>query len=403
MGENSLHTPGSQTEAVFSILQARVSRVQMAEEPVMESMITGFLLTVLMSLVTFAQTTFNPAEVTKKTAAGVVVIKGFTPQGNAVGAGFLVSSDGKIVTTLHLIQNFNSGGVQLANGEVFDSFTILAFDQRKDLAIIKVSGFDLPNIELGNSNRVSPGEQVVLIGSPQGLQGSVTTGVVSAIRDLEGFKIIQTDAAANPGNSGGPLLNANGQAIGVLDFKLRGSENLNFALPINYIRGMLNDLKVPMTLAELQTQLGNTPDVFIGGGNSTSYPSRWKSMTSDNRYVLGFDREHIYVERLFSEELKSEGRFERSDLIKKGNKFEGEIRARHFGPGNWFITQITMKQSVRSCIGTLLMELSVVTPSRIEGRALIPRTDKKDKIDWKNCTYHDKDLEWLPFVWVPEP
>jgi Trypsin-like peptidase domain len=103
-----------------------------------------------------------------------------------------------------------NGGVQLASGEKFDSFSVLAFDARKDIAIIKIPGFDLPSVTLGNSNTVQVGEPVLVIGSPLGLQGSVTTGVLSSVRDDPagaGFKVLQTDAAANPGNSGGPLVN----------------------------------------------------------------------------------------------------------------------------------------------------------------------------------------------------
>ena len=100
------------------------------------------------------------------------------------------------------------------------------------------------------------GEPVLLVGSPEGLQGTVTTGVVSNIRILPGgLKVIQTDAAANPGNSGGPLLNARGQVTGVLGFKLQGAENLNFAVPINYVRGLLNNLVPPMSLKAMRAKL----------------------------------------------------------------------------------------------------------------------------------------------------
>lgn len=235
----------------------------------------SLLLVFVLSLTPLAQTVLSPAQIAKKASSAVVVIKGMTAEGNAFGTGFILSPDGKVATALHVIEGLKSGGVQLASGERFDSFTVLAFDQRKDLAIIKIAGFDLPAIDLGNSNQISPGDQVVLIGSPEGLHGSVTTGVVSAVRELEGFKVIQTDAAANPGNSGGPLLNSFGQAIGVLDFKLRGTENLNFAVPINYIRGMLGEVKSPMTLAELATRVESSPDVVTHteGPSAASYLS----------------------------------------------------------------------------------------------------------------------------------
>src|SRR6516164_8233878 len=89
-----------------------------------------------------------------------------------------------------------------------------------------------------------------------GLGGSVTAGILSSVRDSgDGFKVLQTDAAVNPGNSGGPLVNSKGQAIGVVSFKLRSTEGLNFAIPINYVRGLLNNLHEVMTLEQMRQRL----------------------------------------------------------------------------------------------------------------------------------------------------
>jgi hypothetical protein len=347
----------------------------------------------LTTLGSSAQMTFNPTEINKKNSPAVVVIKGVSPNGGGLGAGFLISSDGKIVTALHVIQDFTSGGVQLANGEVFDAFTVLGFDQRKDMAIIKVAGFDLPTIELGNSNQVSPGDPVVLIGSPQGLQGSVTTGVVSAVRDLEGFKIIQTDAAANPGNSGGPLLNAAGQVIGVLDFKLRGSENLNFALPINYVRGMLGELKAPITLGELRAQLGRAPDLFTP--NSTlPYPKKWKDLTHPASVNLRFDGEHIYLEQIFSTELNSLGYYFMCDYVKTGDKYTATC------DGQIFSGKHNFNGTPKFCHAHVQSELSLVTPTRIEGRDLWGRRGIEIGVKSGNCEF--KETEWINFVLIPE-
>ena len=133
---------------------------------------------------------------------------------------------------------------------------MLAFDERRDLAIIKFPGFGQAEVELGNSDELQPGEGVLLIGNPGSslgsLPGTITAGVVSAIRVLDGVKIIQTDAATNPGNSGGPLVNSKGQVGGVLGFQLKGAESFGFAIPINYVRALLNDLRHPMTLSDMR-------------------------------------------------------------------------------------------------------------------------------------------------------
>ena len=199
-----------------------------------------------------AQTVLNSVETTKKVSAAVVRVYGQTEVGQVEGSGFLVSSDGKVVTSLHVIRGIRRGSVQLAGGDIFDSFTVRGVDERRDLAIIQISGFVLSAIELGDSNELQPGEPVLLVGSPRDLQGSITAGVISGVRELsEGFKVIQTDAAANPGNSGGPLVNARAQVVGVLGFKLKDSSGLNFAVPINYVRRMLNNLDATVSVASL--------------------------------------------------------------------------------------------------------------------------------------------------------
>lgn len=196
--------------------------------------------------------------IARKASPSIVQIKGDSASGPTSGTGFLVSSDGKIVTALHVIEDLQGGAIRLANGELYDAFTVLSYDKRKDIAIIKISGFDLPFLELGNSNKVTQGDSVVLIGNPEGLRGTLTAGIISAIRDSQDgtFKVIQTDAASNPGNSGGPLLNLSGQVVGILDYKFKGSESLNFAIPINYARGLLKESGTPFTMAELRKRLG---------------------------------------------------------------------------------------------------------------------------------------------------
>src|SRR6266571_4771813 len=216
--------------------------------------ITGKLALLLMfaAVPLAAQTAFNSREIAKKVSAAVVTIHGQTEVGQVEGSGFLVSSDGMVVTSLHVIRGIRRGSVQLAGGDIFESFTVRGVDEKKDLAIIQIAGFVLPAIELGDSNELQPGEPVLLVGSPRGLQGSITAGLISGVRELsEGFKVIQTDAAPNAGNSGGPLVNARAQAVGVLGFKLKDSSGLNFAVPINYVRGMLNNLADSVNVASL--------------------------------------------------------------------------------------------------------------------------------------------------------
>lgn len=209
--------------------------------------------------VAFGQATLTTAQIAKRVAPSVVVIQGKTDSGDVLGSGFIISKDGKIVTNLHVIRDLKTATVQLASGEFFDSMSILAMDERRDLAVIHVAGFDLTALGLGNSNSLTVGEPVVIVGSPRGLEGTVTAGILSSVRDSgDGFKVLQTDAAVNPGNSGGPLVNGKGEAIGVVSFKLRSSEGLNFAIPINYVSGLLSETHEPMSLAQMRTRLTAT-------------------------------------------------------------------------------------------------------------------------------------------------
>ena len=206
------------------------------------------------------QTTLTTAQIAKQVSPSVIVIQGKTASGEALGSGFIVSRDGKIVTNFHVIRDMVSATVQLASGEVIDSILILGADPARDLAIIQIVGHDLPALAMGDSDALTVGEPLVVVGSPRGLEGTVTAGILSSVRDSgQGFTLLQTDAAVNPGNSGGPLVNNKGSAIGVISFKLKSAEGLNFAIPIRYVRLLLGNLHEPITLDQFRKQVSASP------------------------------------------------------------------------------------------------------------------------------------------------
>ena len=222
-----------------------------------DNLLKSFTVSLLILPSAFGQVSLTTAQIAKRVSPSVVVIQGKTDSGEVLGSGFVISKDGKIVTNLHVIRDLRTATVQLADGEIFDSMSVLATDERRDLAVIHIAGFDLAALDMGNSNAMTVGEPVVIVGSPRGLEGTVTAGILSSVRDSgDGFKVLQTDAAVNPGNSGGPLVNSKGQAIGVVSFKLRSSEGLNFAIPVNYVSGLLNEIHEPMSLEQMRTSLG---------------------------------------------------------------------------------------------------------------------------------------------------
>jgi V8-like Glu-specific endopeptidase len=347
------------------------------------------------------QSSLDSPSIVARVSPAVVLIKGESGSGTVLGSGLIVSPDGKIATNLHVIRDLKTAGVQLASGEIFDAVSVLAFDDRKDLAIVKIAGFDLPTVELGNSNDVKTGERVVAIGSPLGLQGTVTTGVVSAIRDDpfgSGAKVIQTDASVNPGNSGGPLLNDRAQAIGVVTFKVKQGgqgEGLNFAMPMNYVRGMLDNLQKPMSLEELRANLSATKtDVFK---SSAGYPALWKSLSTGTVKSLRFEGDHVYGETVLSEEQRKV-QFNTYELKNDGEGYKGIIRSGFTceyvsGFGAW------SRQQDNRCTLEHRIEFTSVTPNRIDGRYFSPPTDSK--FDCKKCSY-SKPAVWTPFVWIPQ-
>lgn len=156
------------------------------------------------------------------------------------GSGVIVESHGVIVTNVHVLEDGTDFSVRLKSGERFDDVSIIDYDPIKDLAILKIKGFDLPTASLGNSNDVRSGQAVFAIGAPLGLDQTVSRGIISAIRAMDaGFNAIQTDAAISPGSSGGGLFNEAGELVGILTAFRADGQNLNFAVPINYARGML--------------------------------------------------------------------------------------------------------------------------------------------------------------------
>lgn len=302
-------------------------------------------------------------EIVSRVRPAVVLIESRTDNKTAVGSGFIVDPSGIIVTNVHVIKGATTVHVKLSNGDVYDLAQVLVFDERRDTALIKIPAFALPAVRLGNSDQVVIGEKVILVGNPLGrYEGSVTSGIVSGIRTTrEGSRVIQTDAAANPGNSGGPLLNEKGEAIGILSFKATGAENLNFVIPINYARGMLGE-KVPLTLKEFNEKLAasSTPSFE---NETRPFPKIWKITSTGRNLTVRLNGGHVYMEAVGSPAWKAAGGFMTADLKKDGSKYVGVVRTgRPCRYRDWWGKSMT-----RVCTANHGMEVSLLSPERIEG------------------------------------
>lgn len=164
----------------------------------------------------------------------------------AQGSGFVVAYDNGvsyIVTNAHVMEGAKSAEIITYDGSSH-SVAKIGSDSNLDIALLRISD-SYPVLELGNSDNIQIGEKVIAIGNPLGLQFSVTEGIISGVnrQGTNGLNdYIQTDAALNPGNSGGPLIDTRGEAIGINNFKVGNSESLGFALESNYIKEAVNNI-----------------------------------------------------------------------------------------------------------------------------------------------------------------
>ncbi len=160
------------------------------------------------------------------------------------GSGFIIADKGYVITNAHVMEGATAAGV-ITYDEKLHAVSRVGENPEMDIILLKITDESYNPLELENSDNVLVGEKVIAIGNPLGLQFSVSEGIVSAIHragenGLEAY--IQTDAALNPGNSGGPLINNQGKVIGLNNFKVGGSESLGFALESNYIKEVVNDI-----------------------------------------------------------------------------------------------------------------------------------------------------------------
>ena len=166
-----------------------------------------------------------------------------------MGSGFVVSSDGLILTNAHVVEGSDKVKVTLKNGQTYEG-QVMGTDSLTDVAVIKIEAESLPAATFADSDNLQPGEWAIAIGNPLGLDNTVTTGIVSAtgrtsaqvgVADKR-VSFIQTDAAINPGNSGGPLLNAQGEVIGINTAIIQNAQGLGFAIPVNAARDIAEEL-----------------------------------------------------------------------------------------------------------------------------------------------------------------
>lgn len=293
-----------------------------------------------------------------------------------LGSGFVISSDGKIVTNYHVIRDAQKALVKLTNGSFFPVESVLATDPIEDLAIIKVAGKNLPTLKIADSGTVRVGERVIAIGNPLGLETTVTDGIVSAIRtDERNASWIQTTAPVSPGNSGGPLLRLDGTVVGVITWNMKFAQNLNFAATSSEISLLLAKPSGPRPLNPEKVERAIPNDRV------------WSSLVSGKDYKVRLDGDYIYTDWANIPPAWGPAAFGKSELKKTGAIWIGNGR-------NRFPCQYGIK--INWITVDIAMEITQLTATRIEGRA-------KNYGEFNCRTGKPKgEPTWVSFTWIPK-
>lgn len=224
----------------------------------------------------------------------------------ALGSGFIINKEGDILTNYHVVNGADDIEVKISDGRKFKA-KVVGKDEKSDIALLKISkAGDLPYVTLGDSNALRPGDWVMAIGNPFGLEHTVTVGVVSALGRILGggtyAKYIQTDASINPGNSGGPLFNLKGEVVGINTMIYAAGQGIGFAIPIDLAKEELPQL----------TSKGQVTRGWLGVAIQDITPELAKS------FNLTEDKGALIAE-VYPDSPAAKGGMMRGDVVKKFN------------------------------------------------------------------------------------
>lgn len=209
-----------------------------------------FIILLIFTLITspvfaFGKGSKSPVAIYEEINPAIVSVDSQLSDGLSCGTGCIIDKSGVILTSAHVVDVGNSVVVTTNNGQNYTAKVIKRFGENKDIALLKINtAHNLKTVKLGNSEKVKVGEKVLAIGNPFGFSGTLTQGIVSRIDYAKNR--IQTDAAINPGSSGGPLLNEKGEIIGINQAIYNPDNNISnigigFATPINLVKEYLKD------------------------------------------------------------------------------------------------------------------------------------------------------------------
>lgn len=180
----------------------------------------------------------SPADITARAMPAIVSVRA----GDSLGTGFVVRADGWVATNFHVVRGATEISVVFSDHKEFPVVEIMNANRLHDLVILRIDAKGLPTLPVGNSDTVRPGDSVLAIGHPLGLEDTVSNGLISAVRHVhDGLDVLQVSAPIAPGSSGGPLFNDRGEVIGVATAFMKSGQNLNFGLPSKYVTELIDN------------------------------------------------------------------------------------------------------------------------------------------------------------------
>jgi len=262
---------GRSSQALYSISTVNLHR--------------GCLILVCLSLIAVAHPinadAQTPQQIAKKAFSSVVllVMEDANGQPMSLGSGFFVR-EGVIASNIHVVKGAARGYARLVGEKTkFDIKGTVGVDPQRDLVLLKIPAQDATSLTLGNSDLVEVGEPVYAVGNPHGLEGTFSQGIVSSVREVGSNRLLQITAPISPGSSGGPVLNQKGQVIGVAVATFSGGQNLNFAIPSNYLKKLTDSLEPLSPLSKIDDSKQERSILADFGGRSIEgvigYQLRW--------------------------------------------------------------------------------------------------------------------------------
>jgi S1-C subfamily serine protease len=351
---------------------------------------------VLFHGLSFGAATTTTKEIVAQVLKATVSIRTKLPGGAIVaGTGFIVDPSGIVVTNYHVVKGAERIEVRLATGETYDVSGIRAVDRHRDIAVIQFPGFKEPTVTLGDSDTIGPGESIIVIGNALGmLENSVTSGVVSAIRDIDGEKLIQMDAPISPGNSGGPVVNSHGEVVAITVARLKAGVNLNFSIPINFARGFVSQPVQPGLAAVKETEQDLSLFADPADSGSKGSTKRWISLTSGTVRTVTVSDDIVLSKVILTPQAEQQGAKTWLELKKQGDKWVGTGHV-HF-PCTYMAPFKGLVQKV--CQIDSPAEITSMTATKIEGNTTTYPSNTE--FQCRSCAA-DKPMERKSFTWIP--